>query len=87
MLGTVDVSKGYTQIGITGISESDVLNIGAIALIPTEQIADEKPVNPVNPDKPSKSGCGGSIALTASLMSVMALGAMAFLSIKRRKED
>ena len=85
MLATVDVMKGATTVTLTGVANN--LNIGAIALIPTEPIADEKPVNPVNPDKPSKSGCGGSIALTASLMSVVALGAMAFLSIKRRKED
>ena len=86
MLATVDVIKGPTDIIITGIDNN--LNIGAIALIPTEKIADTKPVNPpVTPDKPSKSGCGGSIALTASLMSMMALGTMAFLSIKRRKEN
>ena len=86
MLATVDVMKGATSVTLTGVAND--LNIGAIALIPTEKIADTKPVNPpVTPDKPSKSGCGGSIALTASLMSVVALGAMAFLSIKRRKED
>ena len=86
MLATVNVIKGLTTVILTGINNN--LNIGAMSLIPTEKIADTNPVNPpVNPDKPSKSGCGGSIALTASLMSVMALGAMAFLSIKRRKED
>ena len=89
MLGTVDVLKGYTQVSISGISSADTLNIGAMALIPIEEIADEVPPTPgpVNPDKPAKSGCGGSIALTASLMSVIALGAMAILSVKRRKED
>ena len=86
MLAKVNVIKGLTSVTLTGINNN--LNIGAMSLIPTEKIADTKPVNPpVNPDKPSKSGCGGSIALTASLMSVMALGVMAFLSIKRRKED
>ena len=86
MLAKVNVIKGLTTVILTGINNN--LNIGAMSLIPTEKIADTKPVDPpVNPDKPSKSGCGGSIALTASLMSVMALGAMAFLSIKRRKED
>ena len=86
MLGTVDVSKGYTQVAITGIDNN--LNIGALALIPTEEINDE-PVDPVDPVKPDngKKGCGGSIALATSLMSVVALGAMAILSVKRRKED
>ena len=86
MLAKVNVVKGLTYVKITGLNNN--LNIGAISLIPTEKIADTEPVNPpVNPDKPAKSGCGGSIALTASLMSVVALGTMAFLSIKRRKED
>ena len=86
MLAKVDVIKGLTSVTLTGINNN--LNIGAMSLIPLEKIADTKPVDPpVNPDKPGKTGCGGSIALTASLMSVMALGAMAFLSIKRRKED
>ena len=88
MLATVDVVKGDTPVTITGLANN--LNIGALALIPIEKVADEpvEPVNPpVNPDKPSKSGCGGSIALSVSVMSMMALGSMAFLSIKRRKED
>ena len=86
MLAKVDVIKGLTSVTLTGINNN--LNIGAMSLIPLEKIADTKPVDPpVNPDKPGKTGCGGSIALTASLMSVMALGAMAFLSIKRRTED
>ena len=80
--------NGIQDMEIRFEGNSNNLNIGAMSLIPTEKIADTKPVNPpVNPDKPSKSGCGGSIALTASLMSMMALGAMAFLSIKKRKED
>lgn len=88
MLATVDVVKGGTPVTITGIANN--LNIGALALIPTEQIADEPvgPVNPpVNPDKPSKSGCGGSIIASISLVSMLAFGGLAILSVKRRKED
>ena len=88
-LATVQVIKGATEVIITGIANN--LNIGAVALIPTEQIADEEPVNPADPDKPtpapSKTGCGSSIALTASLVSVLGLGALSFLVVKGRKED
>jgi hypothetical protein len=59
--------------------------------IPTEQIADADPVDPVGPvdpePAPSKTGCGSSIALTASLISILGLGAFSFLAIKGRKED
>ena len=86
MLGTVDVSKGYTQVAITGIAND--LNIGAIALIPTEEI-DDTPVAPVDPAKPTndKKGCGGSIVAIASFMSFVALGGVAILALKKRKDD
>ena len=85
-LATVDVIKGNTEVIITGIANN--LNIGAIALIPVDKIADEEPVNPVDPTPlPSKKGCGSSIALTTSLISILGLGAFTYLTIKGRKED
>ena len=85
-LATVDVVKGNTEVTITGIANN--LNIGAVALIPIEQIADDEPVEPVDPTPaPSKSGCGSSITLTVSLISLLGLGAFSFLAIKGRKED
>ena len=85
-LATVDVIKGPPEVIISGIQNS--LNIGAVALIPTEKVADSDPVTPVTPEPaPSKTGCGSSIALTASLISILGLGALSFLAIKGRKED
>ena len=85
-LATVDVIKGSTEVVISGIQNS--LNIGAVALIPTEEVADTDPVTPVTPEPvPSKTGCGSSITLTVSLISILGLGALSFLVVKGRKED
>ena len=84
MLGTVDIIKGQTEVTIGGISED--LNIGALAIIPTSQIADEEPA-PVNPEPaPSKKGCGGSIIATSAVLGMVALIGGSILIIKR-KED
>ena len=94
MLATVQVLEGYTPITITGLANN--LNIGAVALIPTT--VDEKIPEPVVPDtseqpsgsEPSKEaskGCGGSIIAVSSLVSMLAIGALALISTKRRKED
>ena len=94
MLATVDVFEGNTPITVTGIANN--LNIGALALIPTKPVEEKQPepVTPGQPDsqpevepKPASNGCGGSIIATASLVSMLALGGVALLSVKRRKED
>ena len=85
-LATVDVIKGATEVIISGLADS--LNIGAVALIPTEEIMDDDPVDPINPSPaPAKSGCGSSITLMTSLISVLGLGAFSFLFVKGKKED
>ena len=94
MLATVQVLEGYTPITITGIANN--LNIGAVALIPTS--VDEKIPEPVTPDtseqpsdnqpaKETSKGCGGSIIAASSLVSMLAIGGLALISTKRRKED
>ena len=94
MLATVQVLEGYTPITITGIANN--LNIGAVALIPTT--VDEKIPEPVTPgtseqpsdNQPAKEaskGCGGSIIAVSSLVSMLAIGGLALISVKRRKED
>ena len=94
MLATVQVLEGYTPITITGLANN--LNIGAVALIPTS--VDEKIPEPVIPDtseqpsgsEPSKEtskGCGGSVIAVSSLASMLAIGGLALISTKRRKED
>ena len=94
MLATVQVLEGYTPITITGIANN--LNIGAVALIPTN--VDEKIPEPVTPDtseqpsdnqpaKEASKGCGGSIIAVSSLVSMLAIGGLALISVKRRKED
>ena len=94
MLATVQVLEGYTPITITGIANN--LNIGAVALIPTS--VDEKIPEPVVPDtseqpsgsEPSKEaskGCGGSIIAASSLVSMLAIGGLALISVKKRKDD
>ena len=94
MLATVQVLEGYTPITITGIANN--LNIGAVALIPTS--VDEKIPEPVTPgtseqpsdNQPAKEaskGCGGSIIAVSSLVSMLAVGGLALISTKRRKED
>ena len=94
MLATVQVLEGYTPITITGIANN--LNIGAVALIPTS--VDEKIPEPVTPgtseqpsdNQPAKEaskGCGGSIIAVSSLVSMLAIGGLALISVKRRKED
>ena len=94
MLATVQVFEGYTPITITGLANN--LNIGAVALIPTS--VDEKIPEPVIPDtseqpsgsEPSKEaskGCGGSIIAVSSLASMLAIGGLALISTRRRKED
>ena len=94
MLATVQVLEGYTPITITGIANN--LNIGAVALIPTN--VDEKIPEPVTPDtseqpsdnqpaKEASKGCGGSIIAVSSLVSMLAIGGLALISVKKRKED
>ena len=93
-LGIVDVVKGESDVLVTG--KANDLNIGLITIIPVDKIDDEEevpgpvtPVTPVTPEEPKKEtskGCGGSIIATASLVSILALGGFAFLSVKR-KED
>ena len=84
MLGLVDIIQGATEVTVTGIQ--DDLNIGALAIIPTQKVADDDPVAPVDPQPAPSKGCGGSIIATASLLSMMAIGGVSFLFIKR-KED
>ena len=84
-LATVDVVKGSTEVIISGIADS--LNIGAVALIPLEEIKEETPVDPVKPDQPGKTGCGGSIIAATSLAAFIALGAVSIFALKRRKEN
>ena len=97
MLATVDVVEGNTPVTITGLANN--LNIGALALIPLEKIGDNEP-EPISPDqgdqedsqpnvdpKPASNGCGGSIIATASLVSMLALGGVMLISVKRRKEN
>ena len=84
MLGLVDIIQGATEVTVSGIQ--DDLNIGALAIIPTQKVADDDPVAPVDPQPAPSKGCGGSIIATASLLSMMAIGGAAFLFIKR-KED
>ena len=88
MLATVNVVKGGTPVIITG--KANNLNIGAIALIPTEEIPEEKPVDPVVPDepvnpKPAPKGCGSSIALTSSLVALIGLTSLSFMAIRRKE--
>ena len=89
-LGKVDVAKGESDVVITG--KANDLNIGVVAVIPASQIEEEQP-QPVTPDQPSdggkkqeNKGCGGSIIATSSLVSLLAIGAVALISFKR-KED
>ena len=81
-LATVDISKGPTEVVVTGIANN--LNIGALAIIPLENQSAEEPV--ITP-APSSKGCGGSIVASASLISLVALSTGAFLIFKRRRED
>ena len=94
MLATVDVVEGNTEVTVKGLANN--LNIGALALIPLDKIEDkgQEPVTPDQPDiepevepKPESKGCGGSIIATASLVSMLAIGGIALISVKRRKED
>ena len=84
MLGLVDIIQGATEVTVTGIQ--DDLNIGALAIIPTQKVADDDPVEPVDPSPAPSKGCGGSVIATASLLSLVAIGGVSFLFIKR-KED
>ena len=84
MLGLVDIIQGATDVTVTGIQ--DDLNIGALAIIPTQKMVDDDPVGPVEPQPAPNKGCGGSIIATASLFTLMAIGGVTFLFIKR-KED
>ena len=96
VLGVVDVTKGSNYVSITGVANN--LNIGAVSIIPVNKVEkeEETPVEPpVTPDEPTptpskdttKKGCGGSIIAATSLTSMLALGGVALLSVKRRKED
>ena len=82
MLATVQVVKGATPVNVYGINNN--LNIGGLALIPTEQIADDSGSDPA--PAPTKKGCGGSIIAVSSVLSLIAVGGVAFMFIKR-KED
>ena len=86
-LATVDVVEGTTIVTITGIANN--LNIGAVSLIPIEQIADKEPDTPTPTPEPTpaKKGCGGSIMVTGISMAVISLSGLAILALKRRKED
>ena len=97
VLGKVNVVEGDSVVLITG--KANNLNIGAVSIIPVNKIEKEEetpdvnpPVDPAEPSKPDQpkketnKGCGGSIIATASLVSMLALGGIAFLSVKR-KED
>ena len=84
MLGLVDIIQGATEVTVTGIQ--DDLNIGALAIIPTQKVADDDPVEPVDPAPAPSKGCGGSIIAVGSLLSLIAVGGISFLFIKR-KED
>ena len=84
MLGLVDIIQGATEVTVTGIQ--DDLNIGALAIIPTQEVADDDPVEPVDPAPAPSKGCGGSIIAVGSLLSLIAVGGISFLFIKR-KED
>ena len=88
VLGEVNVMKGYTEITIEGVANN--LNIGAVSVIPVEpvngqDVEPEVEPTPSNPTQPTKKGCGSFIA-TASLISLMAIGGLSILFIKR-KED
>ena len=90
VLGEVDVSEGNSEIKITG--KANDLNLGAVSVIPAKQIEKAQP-QPVGPDQPTNEpskepankGCGGSIIATASLLSMLALGGFAFITIKRKE--
>ena len=94
MLATVDVVEGNTEVTVKGLANN--LNIGALALIPLQKV-EEREIEPIEPDpqdptpevepKPESKGCGGSIIATASLVSMLAIGGIALISVKRRKED
>ena len=84
MLGLVDIVQGSTEVTIGGIQ--DDLNIGAIAIIPTSQVADDEPVQPIDPSPAPNKGCGGSIIAVGSLIGLIAVGGVSFMLIKR-KED
>ena len=95
VLGKVDVGEGSSYIQITGVANN--LNIGAVSVIPVNQIEipEETPVEPPvtndeptsEPTKKASKGCGSSIIATSSLVSIIALGGVIFLLNKRKKED
>ena len=83
MLGTIYTSKGETEVVITG--KANNLNIGALAIIPTEKVT---PVDePVKPDNGGSKGCGGSIVATTSLIALVAVAGASLLVFRKRKED
>ena len=79
VLGTVDVYPGQIDVVIEG--NADNLNIGAISLIPVEN------VSPSNNKPSNNKGCGGSIALTSSLIALIAIAGGSLLVFGRRKQD
>lgn len=97
MLATVDVYEGNTPVTIKGLANN--LNIGAVALIPTEKIADKDPIDPVDPvdpvdpetssdpakPEPAKNGCGGSIIAASSLIALLGIGSLSFFAIRRKE--
>ena len=100
MLATVDCVEGATPVEIMGLANN--LNIGAVALIPLEQIADEEPYvdpvdgggndssapsNPSNPEPEKKNnGCGGSIIAASSLVALISLAGIATVALKRKND-
>ena len=95
VLGDVYVSEGSCDAEIYGIANN--LNIGAISVIPNEQIIisgeEEMPEGVTgseptsNPSKSSSNGCGGSIIAASSLISLLAVSGTAFLIIKKRRDN
>ena len=83
VLGDVDIYEGATDVEVFGLANN--LNIGGISIIPNERIIIDNGDEPA-PEPGAKKGCGGSIVMTASLLSLIAVGGVAFIFVKR-KED
>ena len=84
LLGEVDIIRGATEVVVGGIAND--LNIGALAIIPLETIADEDPVTPEPDISPApKKGCGGSIIATSAILGMVALIGGAIIVIKRKE--
>ena len=83
VLGDVDIYEGATDVEVFGLANN--LNIGGISIIPNERIIIDNGDEPA-PEPGAKKGCGGSIIATVSLLSLIAVGGVAFMFVKR-KED